>query len=392
MERLLTRPRVLLAFCAVLLLAALNRRDPMVYGMFLFLTTITVLGFVLPWLSLRGMAVRLEAAAGGTEVVEGMGCDLRIVVQRSVRWPAFMVEVETEWEWAGQRVLLRQTLPVVRAGRAPVLGRQVRFACRGRYQLVAVRLASGFPLGLVQARHSMQQDSSGIALHVLPAPQPVRWPLPWGVAPDPLGQRATRQTGPSFELGMLRAYQQGESVGRVSWRASARAGELVIQHFQEMGSMRLRVVVHAPALPALGNPASAGEQAIRLAAGVCEAAQGHGVQLFLYLAGDGEPVQDASLARHALAEALPGSPALLRQACARVAADARAGEQIALVVPFDMVHADLAAALAELAGLPCTVVACIALGRVVGPAHQAAAQGLHAVVERAGVASIMEAP
>lgn len=44
MERLLTRSRVLLAFCCVLLLAALNRRDPMVYGMFLFLATITVLG------------------------------------------------------------------------------------------------------------------------------------------------------------------------------------------------------------------------------------------------------------------------------------------------------------------------------------------------------------
>lgn len=390
MERLLSRPRVMIAFCVVLLLAALNRRDPMVYGMFLFLTTITVLGFVLPWLSLRGMAVRLQAT-GGTEVVEGMGCDLHIVVERSVRWPAFMVDVETEWEWAGQRVLLRQTVPVIRAGRAPALGRLVRFPCRGRYQLVAVRLASGFPLGLVQARHSMQQRSD-IALHVLPAPQPVHWPLPWSVAPDPVGQLATRQMGQSFELGMLREYQHGESVGRVSWRASARVGELVIQHFQQMGSIRLRVVVHAPALPALGNPASAGEQAIRLAAGVCEVAQGHGVQAFLYLAGDCDPLQDASLVRHALAEALPGSAALLRQACARVAADANAGEQVALVVPCDMAQADLKAALAELAGLACTVVVCIALARASTPAHQGAAQGLQAIATQAGAATLMEAP
>lgn len=80
MERLLTRSRVLLAFCCTLLLAALNRRDPMVYGMFLFLATVTVMGFVLPWLSLRGMAVRLRADGLGGEVIEGAGCDIGIVV------------------------------------------------------------------------------------------------------------------------------------------------------------------------------------------------------------------------------------------------------------------------------------------------------------------------
>ena len=390
MERLLTRSRVLLAFCCTLLLAALNRRDPMVYGMFLFLATVTVMGFVLPWLSLRGMAVRLRADCLGGEVIEGAGCDIGIVVERSVRWPAFMVDVETEWEWAGRHLTLRQTIPVVRAGKAVELGRQVRFACRGHYRLVAVRLASGFPLGLVQARHAMQH--TGIAVHVLPKPQAMYWPLPWNVSPDPSGTLATRHTGQSFELGLLREYQQGDSVGRVNWRASARVGELVIQHFQQLGAVVLRVAVHAPAAPALGNPASAGEQAIRLAAGVFDAAQGHGAQAFLYLAGDGEPVQGAALVRTALAAAQPASPAQLCEACMRVAAVARVGDQIALVVPGDMVQADLAAALAELKGVACAVVVCIALGHVVGPAQLVAAQGLQAVAQRAGAVSWMEAP
>ena len=188
-----------------------------------------------------------------------------------MRWPAFMVDVETEWEWAGRHLTLCQTIPVVRAGKAVELGRQVRFACRGHYRLVAVRLACGFPLGLVQARHAMQH--TGIAVHVLPKPQAMYWPLPWNVSPDPSGTLATRHTGQSFELGLLREYQQGDSVGRVNWRASARVGELVIQHFQQLGAVVLRVAVHAPAAPALGNPASAGEQAIRLAAGVFDAAQ-----------------------------------------------------------------------------------------------------------------------
>lgn len=390
MERLLTRSRVLFAFCCTLLLAALNRRDPMVYGMFLFLATVTVLGFALPWLSLRGMAVRLRADGLRAEVVEGAACDVGIVVERSVPWPAFMVEVETEWEWAGRRLTLRQTIPVVRAGKAVELGRKVRFACRGHYRLVAVRLASGFPLGLVQARHAMQH--ADIAVHVLPQPQGVHWPLPWSVSPDPSGTLATRHMGPSFELGLLREYQQGDSVGRVSWRASARVGELVIQHFQQLGTVVLRVAVHAPGAPALGNPASSGEQAIRLAAGVFDAAHGHGAQAFLYGAGHGEPVQGAAPVRTALAAALPTARGQLGEACMRVAVAARAGDQIALVVPSDMVPADLAAALTEFKGLPCAVVVCVALGRGTGPAQRATAAGLQAVAERAGAACSMEAP
>lgn len=396
MERLLTRSRVLIAFCGALLLAALNRRDPMVYGMFLFLATLTVLGFVLPWLSLRGMAVRV-AAGGKSEVEEGAACDLGIVVERRVRWPAFMVDVETEWEWAGQRMVLRQTVPVIRKGAAPVLGRLARFGCRGHYRLVAVRLASGFPLGLLQARHSMPQQHTGIAVHVLPRPQAMHWPLPWNVSPDAAGTLATRHTGQSFELGMLRTYQQGEPVGRVNWRASARAGELVIQHFQQMGAVALRLVVQAPRAPALGDPRSAGEQAIRLAAGVCDTALAQGAKVTLYpLAGDGAegmaPVQDAAQLRRALASALPGSSAQLLGACARLAADVRAGEQIALVVPADLPLADLQAALKAFAHLPCTVVACVALGRAGASAHEANAQLLLDAAARVGVATVLEAP
>ena len=62
MERWLSRPRVLIGLCVVLLMSALNRQDPMVYGMFLFLAVVSLLGFLLPWLSLRSMAIRLDSA------------------------------------------------------------------------------------------------------------------------------------------------------------------------------------------------------------------------------------------------------------------------------------------------------------------------------------------
>jgi len=396
MERWLSRSRVLLALCGVLLVAALNRRDPMVYGMFLFLAVVTVLGFVVPWMSLRSTTVRLQAS-GGIEVVEGTDCDLNIVVERHAQWPAFLVDVETEWEWAGQRIMLRQTLPIVRSrGRssasAAALAGRVRFPCRGHYRLVGLRLSSGFPLGLVRAHQTVRPPD--IALHVLPRAQPVHWPLPWGVAPDPLGDLTLRQMGQSFEPGVLRSYQHGDSVGRVNWRASARAGELVIQHFQQTGAIRLRVVVNAPTLPALGQADSAGEQAIRLAAGVCDAAMVHGVQLFLYQGPQEAPLQDATLARRALAQTQSQGAGALRNACARAARDAVAGEQVALVVPGDLAPETLVTALSELKGVGCTVVVCIALARTAARPKNAGAAAAHLrqVAADAGFATFMEMP
>lgn len=388
MERWLSKSRVLLGLCGVLLVAALNRQDPMVYGMFLFLAVVSLLGFLLPWLSLRSMTVRLESS-GDREVVEGTGCDLKILVERAAPWPAFMVTIETEWEWASNRILLSQTVPVIRAGSMPDLGRLVRFPCRGHYELIAVRLSSGFPLGLIRAHHTMSRPQ--IHWHVLPQAQVMHWPLPWDVTEDPMGELTTRRMGQSYELGMLRPYQYGESVGRVSWRASARVGELVIQHFQQSGSIRLRVVVEVPRKPALGVPDSAGEQALRLAVGVCDAALAHGAQLFVYLDRNAVPMRDATSVRRALAEALPAQISLL-EVVSRAACDAAPGEQIAVVVSGSFAEDKLAAALSGLTLQGCRVVVCIALGRRAAPMEVAQARKLQRAVEQGGFATFMEAP
>lgn len=389
MERWLSKSRVLLGLCVVLLVAALNRRDPMVYGMFLFLLVVSVLGFVLPWLSLRSMGLRL-ASADHAEIIEGRGCDLQFELARTSFWPAFMVNIETEWAWASRRIVLSQTVPMVRKGTALAPGHSVRFPCRGHYRLVAVRLSSGFPLGLVCAHRSMACPD--VAVHVLPQAQPVHWPLSWEVSADPQGERVTRQMGPSFELGMLRTYEHGEPLRRVSWRASARVGELVVQHYQESGVFRLRVAVDAPGRPALGDPGSAGEQAVRLAAGVCAAAQQHGAQCLLYLDPDAEPVQDAAQVRRVLAQAQPGEHHALALTVARMAAQARPGEQVAVVVAADLGLPELQACLSGLIGRGCNAVVCIALGRQPTGLQVAHAQALQKAAQQAGFATFMEAP
>src|SRR6218665_141244 len=135
MERWLSKTRVLIALCGVLLMASLNRQDPMVYAMFLFLVVLSLLGFVLPWLSLRGMRVRTSLVTGGHELIEGQPSGLHLLIQRRAWWPAFMVDVETRWRWAGRELVLRQTVPVIQGRRELDLGRELHFPCRGDYRL-----------------------------------------------------------------------------------------------------------------------------------------------------------------------------------------------------------------------------------------------------------------
>jgi len=392
MERWLSKSRVMLGLCLVLLVAALNRQSPTVYGMFLLLATISLLGFVMPWLSLRSMTMRLDDARL-REVTEGQGCDLSILVQRTAPWPAFMVDIETEWKWASQRIVLRQTLPVIRSGRAPQITSPVWFPCRGLYELVTVRMSSGFPLGLARAQHTLRRPD--IFVRVLPVAQAVQWPLPWDVAEDPLGELTTRRLGQSFELGILRAYQQGESVGRVNWRASARAGELVIQHFQQSGSIRLRLVLDVPRWPGVGDPYSAGEQAVRLAVGVADAALLQGAQLHLYLPGTALRMHDGNAVREALAGAAPPDESMhsaLARALASVAEATVQGEQVAVVVSsacaFDLLQAPLSAVAAQ----GCQVVVCIATGPRASPEELAQAQALEMALVQAGFAVYRESP
>lgn len=386
MERWLSKSRVLLGLCGVLLLAALNRHDPMVYGMFLMLTVVSVLGFLVPWLSLRSMTLQFGEAVA-QEKREGEACDLGLLVRRTVPWPAFMVDIETEWEWASRRTVLRQTVPVIRAGKSPALGQLVRFPCRGHYELVAVRLSSGFPLGMLRAQQTLSRPN--IHVRVLPKAQPVQLPLPWDVADDPLGELTTRRMGQSFELGMLRPYQHGEAVGRVSWRASARVGELVIQYFQHSGSVRLRLAVDLPRAPALGNPDTPAEQAVRLAVGVGDAALEHGAQLYLYTTPTRAMVHDGQVLRQALADAMPTGDDL-QTILLNITQDTARGEQVAVVVACHHPAAVLLASLQALAARGCHVVVCIALAQRPTRADLLQGRALQQVLEQAGFATVME--
>jgi uncharacterized protein (DUF58 family) len=339
MEHWVTKPRVLVVLNLALLSAALNRSEPLVWGLFLFTLCLALLGFALPWASVR----RLRVSAGGTgEVLEGDSSTLALVIEQHGWWPVFMVDVQTCWEWAGREIVLRQVVPVVRRGRPVDLGERMRFACRGHYRLREVRLSCGFPLGLIDA--SLNVGGVGAAFVVLPKPSECAMPTDLPVAADDRGLQVTRRLGLSQELGSLRDLEPGETVRRIHWRASARAGRLIVQQHLQSGSPLLRVVVKIPNAEEVARADSAGEQAIRATAGLCRSALAEGLRVRAYVAPDTEPLIAGDAIDRALAMAEPGSlplDATLSQAVR----DMQEGELLVVVLPASAAPTELTSAL-----------------------------------------------
>lgn len=377
MERWLSKPRVMLALSAVMLTAALNRSDPLVYGLFLFLATLSALGWLLPWAALRGVTLR---AAGSGEAGEGAETGLSLLVEQRGWWPVFMLEVETHWQWAGRRIVLRQVLPVLRPRRALDLGRKVRFPCRGRYRLERVALASGFPLGLQRASREVQVGD--VAFLVLPALGTVQLPGDLDAAADDRGLQTTRRLGQSSELAALREYEPGDPLGRVHWRASARAGHLVIQQHLQSGSPLVHVVTQLPDAAAAGDPQAPAEEAIRAAATLCHRLAEADVRVRAHLPGSAQPLGDPAAIRRALAAAGPGSLPLA-DAVARAAASMRRDERCIAVVGADVDADALLRLLAPVRAAGAAPIVCVALGQDPGAASLQVAAAM-ARLERAG--------
>jgi len=237
--------------------------------------------------------------------------------------------VHTHWQWGAKTIVISHTVPLIRARERYELGSCFRFPCRGNYRLSEVVLASGFPLGMVTARRRAVQH--GISALVLPAARAVLLPGQLDISHDPQGNQTTRRLGQSFELGTLRQYVAGEPLGRVNWRASARAGELVIQHFQQSSSPRLHLVTDIPPEHELADPATPTEHAIRIAAGISRQALTAGVRVRAYLPQQTEPLQDNEGILRALASAAPDSLPLtqaINRACGRLSE----GDQLVAVV------------------------------------------------------------
>ena len=87
---------------------------------------------------------------------------------------------------------------------------------RGRHPLGRITLSSDYPLGLWRAWSYVHFPLAGI---VYPAPERNAPPLPPGTSGDDAGSTARGETA---DLAGLRAYQAGDPMQRIAWKAVAR--------------------------------------------------------------------------------------------------------------------------------------------------------------------------
>lgn len=383
MERWLSKPRVVFALCVVLFVGAFNRADPMVYGLFLFLATVGLLGWGLPWLSLRSTVFQ-RAGRWPTELdlVEGQPVDLGCVLRQGAWWPAWVVEVEARWEWASRQFVSRSTVPVLRRGKPARVLDAIEFGCRGRYVLREIRIRSGFPLGLIHSERVLRVDDC-VAL-VRPAADVVLLPGDWTVSADPAGDATTRHLGDSLELNMLRPYQPGTPVGRVDWRASARAGDLIVRHYQESASVFVRLVVSVPGADEIARPQSPGEHAVRAGAAVCAQLAAERIRYALTISGEPAALTEVGEALRALSAAPPAAMNLLT-VLARACKGMARGEQLVAVVAATQAVAALLPAARDASAAGGRLVVVIATWQEMPADLRLAAGALRADLHRAGI-------
>jgi uncharacterized protein (DUF58 family) len=302
------------------------------------LAWIGVLGYSLPWLALRSATLEWTGAwPEEVEALEGQPLDLSLRLRQLAWCPAWLVEVEAEWSWAGRSFVTRATVGFLPPrGSVPVM-ESLRFACRGHYRLTALRLRSGFPLGLVEAVR--EAPVPVLAIRARPAIGHVSLPAEWTVSEDSHGDQAQGHAGESLELNMLRRYEPGDAVRRVDWRASGRIGELVVRQFQHPASVLVKLLVQLPETQDVGQPDAPAEHAVRVAVAAGALLAREGVKALLLLP-NAAPVDAADAMSHALAGALPDSAGWPVHVT-RAANALRRGEQILAVIAADAQAAPL---------------------------------------------------
>lgn len=250
----------------VLLVAALTSGNNLLYlvasGM---IAALAVSGFCAA-LNLSGMELRFrlpeEVFAGQPAAV-----DFRLSNAKSF-WPAYSLTVTAAAQrmddGGGKRPAAgadteAKLRPVYFAYLARQTGAsglsEIEFPSRGRYGSAAFVLSTRFPFGLMRKRRRFQAHAR--------EPEMLVYPRPASGLELPLRQLragaewAQARRGDGQDLYRLRPHQPGDSARQVHWRASARAGTMIVRESNLDTGLRLRLrLALAPGLDPAGVEAA----------------------------------------------------------------------------------------------------------------------------------------
>ncbi|PTN36353.1 DUF58 domain-containing protein [Desulfonatronum sp. SC1] len=204
----------------VLLLISINYNNPPGYLLTFLLAGIALVGI---FHTHRGLSGLLIAPGSALPIFAGSRAEFPVMVANPSRWPRHGIQVG----WARVETGPLKDVP---AAEEQTFLPSLPAANRGELRPKRVVIATVFPLGLFRA---WSWVALPLRCMVYPAPAPRASLLDQhNAAPDQGGERP-RAGNPleGEEYHGLRAYQPGDPLRRIAWKAVARGSELVSKEF-----------------------------------------------------------------------------------------------------------------------------------------------------------------
>jgi uncharacterized protein (DUF58 family) len=207
----------------ILILSEINRWS-ILDNLFFVLTGLLIVSFVWSRVSLRGLEVTRETKSNRAQV--GQTLVERVRVKNDSRFPKLWVEAIDHSDMPGHQISRVVNLNPNDANRWKV---ETWCSRRGRFQIGPLTLRSGDPFGLFPIEESVPDVRELIVYPAVVDLMGFRLPvgdLPGGNAT----QRRTQFLTPNASG--VRQYMPGDSFNRISWKTTARTGQLMVKEFE----------------------------------------------------------------------------------------------------------------------------------------------------------------
>jgi uncharacterized protein (DUF58 family) len=207
----------------ILVLSEINRWS-ILDNLFFVLTGLLVVSFVWSRFSLRGIQVTRETKSNRAQV--GQTLEERVRVVNASRFPKLWVEAIDYSDMPGHQISRVVNLKPNDASRWKV---DTWCSRRGRFQIGPLSLRSGDPFGLFPMEEVVPDVRELVVYPAVIDLGGFRLPvgdLPGGNAT----QRRTQFLTPNASG--VRQYMPGDSFNRISWKTTARTGQLMVKEFE----------------------------------------------------------------------------------------------------------------------------------------------------------------
>lgn len=215
--------KLLALIIGILILSEINTWSVLDH-LFFVLTGLLVVGFVWSRFSLRGLHVSRETKSNRAQV--GQALDERVRIRNASRFPKLWVEAIDHSDMPGHQISRVVNLGPHDANRWKV---ETWCSRRGRFQIGPMSLKSGDPFGLFPIEEIVPDVRELIVYPAVIDLTGFRLPvgdLPGGNAT----QRRTQFLTPNASG--VRQYLPGDSFNRISWKTTARTGQLMVKEFE----------------------------------------------------------------------------------------------------------------------------------------------------------------